>query len=211
MTIRRKKLSMPFEVKSVKADGTFTGIASPFGTMDYGRDIVMPGAFTKTLQDFASKGRRVPMLWQHARFEPIGGYPELKETDDGLEVFGECNMEVQRGRECHALFKKGDISGLSIGYTTERDEWDEQMMVRRLFEVKLYEISPVTFPMHDDARVESVKSIETLADCERRLRDEGFSRKEALAFIARVKAIAGQSDSEPSEAECERALQILRS
>lgn len=210
--MRRKKLAIAFDVKSVKSDGTFTGLASPFGTMDYGGDIVMPGAFTKTLAEYKAKGRRVPMLWQHKIDTPIGGYPVLEETDQGLNVEGECNMRVQKGAECHALFDKRDITGLSIGYTSVRDEYDEKTGVRRLFEVKLYEISPVTFPMHDDARLATVKGIQSLADCELYLRDAGFTRKEALAFIARVKASPMQSDSvSPDEAACARAIKLLRS
>lgn len=212
MTIRRKKLSIAFDVKSVKSDGTFTGLASPFGTMDYGGDIVMPGAFTKTLQEYRAKNRRVPMLWQHRIDTPIGGYPTLEETDQGLDVEGECNMKVQKGMECHALYEKRDITGLSIGYTSVREEYDEKTGIRRLFEVKLYEISPVTFPMHDDARLATVKSIQSLADCEMYLRDAGFTRKEAIAFIARCKASPAQSDSAVAdEAACARAIQILRS
>ncbi len=211
MTIhRRKKMQVAFEVKSVKSDGTFKGLASPFNTMDYGGDIVMPGAFTKSLKEYKQKGRFVPMLWQHDRYAPIGIYPELEENDVGLDVDGACNMKVQQGMECHALMDQGALTGLSIGYTSIRDEYDEKTGIRRLFEVKLYEISPVTFPMHDDARVANVKGIESLADCERYLRDEGFSRKEALAFIARVKAIGTPSDSANDEAACERAIQILR-
>ncbi len=211
MTIRRKKLAIAFDVKSVKADGTFTGLASPFGTMDYGGDIVMPGAFTKTLQEYKARSRRVPMLWQHKIDTPIGGYPLLEETDLGLDVVGECNMGVQKGVECHALFNKRDITGLSIGYTSIRDEYDEKTGIRRLFEVKLYEISPVTFPMHDDARLATVKSIQSLADCEIYLRDAGFTRKEAIAFIAMVKASPAQSDSVLTDAAaCARAMQILR-
>lgn len=210
-----KYLERPFEVKadSIKADGTFTGYASVFGELDSYRDIVLPGAFKKSLaEDFAQKGRKVPMLWQHDSWSPIGIYPVIEEDSVGLQVTGQCNMEVQKGREAHSLMKQGALSGLSIGYTTVNSEWDEKNLTRKLIEVNLWEVSPVTFPAGDSARISSVKSLEglaTLSDVEDYLREAcGFSRKEAVVFIARVKA-ASQGD--PAVAEAERISKAIAS
>lgn len=208
-------IERPFELKSVKEDGTFEGVASPFGEIDSYRDVVQPGAFTKSLAQYHEKNRKVPMLWQHDTRQPIGIYSELKETPTQLIVSGACNMEVQRGRECHALMKQGALSGLSIGYDTVRDEWDTKGETRKLHEVNLWEISPVTFPAADSARVTMVKSlqeIDSLSDLEGILRDAGFSKAEATAFTGRVKAIAMRSESASAHAESlKRALSILTS
>lgn len=198
---QRPTIEATFELKSInKKTGEFQGIASPFGELDHHRDIVMPGAFTKSLQNFRAKGRDVPMLWQHSSYTPIGIYPiaQIIETDKQLEVNGVCNMEVQQGRECHSLMDQGALTGLSIGYDTVRDEWDETGIVRKLFEVNLWEISPVTFPAADSARVTLVKTLDqadTLSDLEAILRDAGHSKAEARAFVSRVKAVAMRSDS----------------
>ena len=101
--MKTQYIDRPFEVKAVKSDGTFAGEASPFGELDFGNDIVMPGAFTKTLAEYQERGRKVKMLWQHQIKQPIGIYPILKETDSALVVTGQCNMKVQQGRECHAM------------------------------------------------------------------------------------------------------------
>lgn len=48
----------------------------------------------------------------------------------------------------------------------------------------------VTFPANTKARITGVKSTEeisTLKDAERVLRDSGFSKQDALAFVSRVK------------------------
>lgn len=216
MTIRR--LERPFEVKagSVTADGKFAGYGAIFGTKDSYRDIIIPGAFAKTLdEDFAAKGRKVPMLLQHNRNEPIGVYTLVKEDATGLYVEGEVNMEVQKGRETHALMKQGAISGLSIGYGSVMDKWDETELVRELHEVKLWEISPVTFPAHDDSRINSVKSIEgfaTISEVEDYLRDAGgFSRKEACALIARIKSASVPSDSGAEQAALKMLQNTIRS
>lgn len=213
--MKRKFIERPFTIKSIETDGTFTGHASIFGEMDSYRDIVLPGAFQKSLQeDFIAKGRKVPMLWQHDPKSPIGVYTEIKEDKIGLYVEGQCNMDVQKGREAHSLMKQGALSGLSIGYDTVISEWDEKAITRKLMEVSLWEVSPVTFPAGDGARVSSVKSIglmENLSDVEDYLREEGFSKSESLALVARIKAIASRRDSASAEPAVTKALQILKS
>lgn len=212
--MKRASIDRPFQLKSLADNGIFTGYGSVYGEMDSYRDIVMPGAFDKSLAEFKEKGRKVPMLWQHSSRDPIGVYTDIKSDDHGLFVTGELNMDVQKGREAHSLMKQGALSGLSIGYNTVMDKWDEKNLTRELHEVDLWEISPVTFPAGDNARVIDVKSIEelaTISDCEAILRDAGMSRKEAAMFISRIKSISAQSDSVTADAGViERALKNLR-
>jgi uncharacterized protein len=198
--VKTRTLDRPFEVKSVKDDGTFIGYGSVFGELDSYRDIVMPGAFAKSLQtDFVAKGRKVPMLWQHDAYNPIGVYTEIYEDSKGLYVEGKCNMRVQKGVECHALMEQGALTGLSIGYNTVLSEWDEKALTRKLLQVNLWEVSPVTFPAGDSARaqVKSLAEVGTLSELEDYLRDAyGVSKKEATAIASQLKAVtAAQSDS----------------
>jgi phage head maturation protease len=82
---------------SIDADGTVEGYASLFGEIDQARDMVMPGAFARTL---ASRGvRRIPMLFQHDPAEPIGIWLELREDFRGLYARGRLIPDVQRARE----------------------------------------------------------------------------------------------------------------
>lgn len=216
MSGKIRTIDRPFEVKSVGKDGSFEGYGSVFGELDSYRDIVMPGAFAKSLQeDFAAKGRKVPMLYQHDSCQPIGVYEDISEDGTGLYVKGQCNMDVQLGREAHSLMKQGALSGLSIGYNTITQEWDAHNELRKLLQVKLREVSLVTFPAGDSARVQSVKSLmelHTLSDVEDYMRDVyGASKKEAVALASRIKAIAPQSDSEPDAESLTKTLSIIRS
>lgn len=218
--MKAKYLDCAFELKNVSAKGVFEGYGSVFGERDSHSDIVMPGAFAESLKiDFADKGRKVPVLWQHDQWNPIGVYEEIREDEHGLFVKGQLNMRVQQGIECHALMEQGALSGLSIGYNTKERNFitvgDES--IRQLTKVKLWEVSPVTFPSGDSARVETVKSMEdltTLSDIEGHLRDAyGVSKKDAAMIVARVKAVAPLGD--PAGADTERkvneALAALRS
>jgi HK97 family phage prohead protease len=217
--MHRKYIERPFEIKAVKSDGTIEGYASVFGEIDSYRDVVVPGAFTKSLQQrYRDKGRKgVPMLDQHDTRTPIGLWPIefISEDSVGLLVKGKINMQVQKGVENHALADQGALSGLSIGYNTVEDQWDNAGNIRILKEVDLWEISMVTFPAGDSARITSVKSIEgldTLSDCETLLRDAGFSKSETTAFVSRIKSLSVRSDSaDRDEKAVKAALAILRS
>jgi len=140
---------------ALSQDGTIEGYASLFGEIDQARDMVMPGAFTQTLRQRGL--RKIPMLFQHDPGEPIGVWLELSEDVRGLRARGKLIPDVARGRELMALLRSGAIDGLSIGYRTVRGRIDPRTRVRRLYQVDLWEISIVTFPLLTGARVESVK------------------------------------------------------
>ena len=140
---------------AVEADGTFSGYASLFGKADLGRDMVMPGAFQASLDRRGAGG--VKMLFQHDPNEPIGVWLEVREDARGLFVKGRLTTDVARAREVLSLMRAGALDGLSIGYRTVRGRTDSKSGVRRLYEVDLWEISVVTFPMLPEARVRAVK------------------------------------------------------
>ena len=144
------------EIKALSDDGVIEGYGSVFGNVDHGGDKVMPGAFIEGLTAGKRAGRTVNMLWNHDPSQPIGVWEDLAEDAKGLWGKGRLVMEVPKAREAHALMKAGAISGLSIGYRTKSSEPDGA--VRLLKAVELYEISLVTFPMNERARVTSVKS-----------------------------------------------------
>jgi HK97 family phage prohead protease len=139
----------------IASDGTIEGYASLFGEVDHARDMVMPGAFARTLR---TRGlRRIPMLFQHDPAEPIGIWQELREDMRGLYARGRLIPEVVRARELLALLKEGASDGLSIGFKTVKGRVDPKTRIRRLYEIDLWEISLVTFPLLPGARVRAVK------------------------------------------------------
>lgn len=191
----RDYLDIPFKIKAVSDDGLFSGYGSVFNVVDSYKEVVVQGAFSDSLQ-----GRMPSLLWQHRSGEPIGVYTAVQEDNVGLYVEGKLALKTSRGAEAYELLKMGAISGLSIGFITREDSYDKVSGIRTLKKVDLWEVSLVTFPANDAARVATVKSIETintLADAEAFLRDAGgLSKREALAFVARIKSLHGRSDSD---------------
>jgi uncharacterized protein len=145
------------ELSGVEADGSFFGYASLFGETDLNRDLVMRGAFQKSIGKRGAAGIR--MLFQHDPGAPIGVWTEVREDSRGLFVRGRLMTEVAKGREVLALMRAGAIDGLSIGFRTVRGRTDAKSGVRHLLEVDLWEVSVVTFPMLPQARVSGVKTM----------------------------------------------------
>lgn len=141
------------EIKEVSEQGTFEGWLSTYGNVDEWGDMVMPGAFTKTLLD---RGNSVPMLWQHQSAFPIGTLT-LTDKKEGLWCEGKLEMGLQKAQEAYICLKANIVKGLSIGFRTVQDSIEKG--VRQLKEIKLYEGSVVTFPMNELAQVTSVKSV----------------------------------------------------
>lgn len=190
-----KHLDMPFKVKAVTEDGLFSGYGSVFGVLDSYKEIVVAGAFAESL-----KTRQPSLLWQHRSGEPIGIYTGVKEDAVGLHVEGKLALKTARGAEAYELLKMGAVSGLSIGFQVREESYDRVSGINTLKALDLWEVSLVTFPANDAARVTGVKSIadiENLKDAEAYLRDVGgFSKSQALGLVARIKATQGRSDSD---------------
>lgn len=159
--------------------GVIEGYGSIFDTVDQGGDIVAPGAFSSSLR----LGRKVKMLWQHEPSEVIGVWDEIAEDERGLRVKGRLLTSVAKAAEAYELAKEGALDGLSIGYRTVRSM--DRNGKRVILQADLWEISLVTFPMNELARVDAVKAAEmTERELERRLtQDAGFSRSVARALM----------------------------
>ena len=70
----------------------------------------------------------------------------------------ELALESPVAQKAYGLLKKGVLKGLSIGYDDVKSRIVEG--VRRLSEMKLWEVSLVTFPMNPAAQVLGVKNLE---------------------------------------------------
>jgi HK97 family phage prohead protease len=136
--------------------GRFAGYASVFSQVDGGGDVVMPGAFARTL---ARRGaERIRMLFQHDPKEPVGTWERVVEDGFGLWVEGRLVPGVPRADALRRLIERGAIDGLSIGFRTVRATREAKSGHRRLWQVDLWEISIVSFPMMEGARIAGVPS-----------------------------------------------------
>ena len=207
--MKLKHVELPLEVKSFDEEtGVFEGYGNVANFKDYAKDVAVNGAFQKSLDRHKAKGSTPAMLFQHKHDSAIGVWTEIREDQHGLYVKGKFTKGVQLADETYLLMKDGALSGLSIGYSVIDQEYDAKTETNYLKEVELFEISVVTFPCNDRARIQTVKSafdegeLPTKSEIEELLRDAGFSRKQAKGFISKGYSIfEGQRDAESEEVQ----------
>lgn len=173
------------EFKALDEPGTFTGYAAVFNNRDLGGDVILPGAFTKTLKD---KGGKLPILDSHNPEKRIG-IGMLSEDGKGLKVDkGILNLDNPDGARVYSdmkFWQSYDMKlGMSIGYDaiqkeihTDKDKW-----TRDLKEVALWEFSPVTFGMNPKAGVTNVKDISSILE-------EDLDKESAINIIRALKSV----------------------
>lgn len=203
MTIEKKILNVPFELKEgdVEETGLFRGYGAIFGIKDSHSDVIMPGAFTKTLAAGGRNRSGVAMLYQHDFRRPIGVWNLLAEDRKGLKVEGQLAIKTKDGGDTYELMKLGALKGLSIGYDAIIHEFDSKKKIRYLKEVELWEISPVTFGANIKASVTAVKELKELIqragterELERALRESDiFSKTDAQHVISLIKTVLRDS------------------
>jgi HK97 family phage prohead protease len=202
---------LPFEVKaSDDAARTITGLAAAW-SLDLGDDVIHKGAFARTLDHWrGSKAKRpIYLLDQHNSYSSVkhvlGKMTDASETDEGLVATFALVPDDPDADAAYKRVKGGFVTGLSIGYQAVRWEyvqkdnstnsWDR---IRHLHEVKLREVSLVVFPMNEDARIASAKSVEAITAALRAgtLTDDQKSELRALlaAPEAKAKAKFGKGD-----------------
>src|SRR5512143_3708815 len=156
--------AFPILAKQVE-DRVVKQIFAVLGNIDDGRDVMWPGAFTKTL---AERADRVRVLWQHGVMDPPVGVPvtlkELGRMELPQEIlarypsaagalYGEIKyLDTPRGNEILVGIREGAITENSIGYEPVAGKFDfetiEGAPVRNLREVKLWDVSPVNWGMN---------------------------------------------------------------
>jgi HK97 family phage prohead protease len=197
-----------FKLKSEPDEtGRFEGWASVYGNVDHGGDICAPGCFSQTLK----MRPQVPILWQHRPDEPIG-IGNMSDSHKGLQIDGRLILSDATAKKAYEFMKANVLRGLSIGYETVKST-NTPDGGRLLQELRLHEVSVVTFPMNEQATVTSVKSLsdvsrllksmpveeldagalQTLAQIDRELkRLRAHSPEQDDAVLHELKALAGE-------------------
>lgn len=121
------------------------------------REIIAPGAFSKTLRE------DVRALWNHDPNHILGrtasGTLELAEDAKGLRV--RVTPPESAGWIMESM-RRGDVDQMSFGFRTVSDKWEMKNgePLRTLLEVRLFDVSVVTFPAYPETDA-AVRSLET--------------------------------------------------
>jgi HK97 family phage prohead protease len=150
------------------ATGIVTGYFSQFNSIDLDGDVIMPGAFTKTIAERGpdSSKPEIAYLWQHDTYKPLGKLMVLREDNFGL--YFEAKMsDTTYGQDALKLYRDGVITQHSIGYQVIKSvetTMDMEEEVEAIYEVKLWEGSAVTFGANPNTPFTGFKSVEERED-----------------------------------------------
>lgn len=144
----------PREAVAAESIATVEGHASVFDVLDLGGDIVRPGAFTRSIAEF---GQQVPIFWEHSHSLfgkgdslPIGVTTLLEEDSRGL-FFRADLADTTKARDVMALMETLELRS-SIGFDVfEGGLTETESGIREFTDLKLLEISIVTWPMNTAA------------------------------------------------------------
>lgn len=189
MTTFRKSAVVDIKTATIDNDGySFKGYASVFDGVDSYGDTITKGAFSECLETMPK------MFFNHdSSAVPIGKWTLAREDEIGLYVEGELTKGIPQADAVAAALAHGTVDGLSIGFTASGEglafnEDTEGFVISKVD--RLFEISVVTFPADNSARIAKAEGLDSVKSLEDFLRDAGgLSRGEAKAFISSAKAI----------------------
>jgi HK97 family phage prohead protease len=147
-------------------DGQFRAVVSVFNNRDSVGDVVMPGAFTDTLQEWKASGDSIPIYWSHQMHDPdfnIGYVLDAAETDQGLEVLGQLDLDPEapaKARQVYRLLKGRRVTQFSFAYDVLEGgpaEHDGQSVIE-LRKLKLYEVGPTPIGANQETELLDVKA-----------------------------------------------------
>lgn len=159
--------SSDLKLKDVDAkSGVVSGYFSAFGMVDSDGDIMMPGAFKRSINDWGVEGKgRIKHLLNHNPAQPLGKLTVLKEDNYGLYYESKIGTH-QLGKDFIKMVESGLIGEHSIGFRTLQEQKSE--LGNELRDVMLFEGSSLTaWGANENTPLigmKSMKSIETMQE-----------------------------------------------
>ena len=174
--------SIHAEIKDVDTvSKTVTGYFSAFGNKDFDDDVILQGAFAKSIRERGPMGsNEIFYLNQHNWAQPLGKPTLLSEDQKGL-YFESKVTDATFGKDALILYAEGLVKEHSIGFVTMKEswvkpngEWDDEAY-REISEVKLYEGSAVTLGANNQTPFTGFKA-----------KGYNYSKKENESMISKI-------------------------
>lgn len=159
--------------------GEFEAVVAVFGNVDLAGDRIVKGAFADSLKAWEAKGRPIPVVFSHMWQDldaHIGEVIEAKETDEGLHIKGQLDMEDSAAAKVFRLMKRGTLAEFSFAYDVVEEK--VQNGANELLKLDVIEVGPTLKGMNPETQLVSVKS-------------DGTTRTAAATGTARKAAVSG--------------------
>lgn len=155
--IRANVARLEIRAKGESDGQTIVGYAAVFNSetdiCGYWTEVIAPGAFARSLKE-----NDIVALHSHDMGRVIGRMSaetlRIEEDDKGLKV--EIDLpDTSDGRDLAVSIERGDIAGMSFGFCTRKQEWDETVEPpkRTILDVELKEVTVTAFPAYPDTEI----------------------------------------------------------
>lgn len=151
--ISYKNTTSPVKDVDIKK-GVITGYLSDFDTKDYDGDVIVKGAYKKTITE-----RNQFFLNQHNWAQPHGKFSLLQEDSKGLYFESNPLINTTYSQDTLKLYEAGIIKEHSVGFITINDEYSQKDNARIIKEIKLLEGSNVTLGANPNTPFTGFKSM----------------------------------------------------
>lgn len=202
---------MNYKTMQLKADeaGKISGFFSTYEqTPDSYGDIIMPGAFTKTIEKRKESGHPFPLCFNHDFSAVIGACNTVEEKENGPYIEADF-LDTQLGQDVRKMVQSGAIYQFSFAYDVldRRDPTEEEAqkgVTNVLTEVEVYEVSVVTVPANQNAVVTDIKMyVEEFKSGRRNSKKDADAIREAIALLQGVLDEQPADEDEVKEIEPE--------
>lgn len=200
-----------FDVKDLEIDltkRTVKGYAAVFGNIDGARDMIIKGAFAKSISERGpgSANNSIIFLWQHDMKDPIGRITKLAEDAKGL-YFEAVIDEIEQGDRAVTQLQSGTLKQFSIGfnYVWDMVEYDLDQDCFICKEIYLAEISVVSLSCNDEATLvgmkgEDIEDAQAIARADFETICKKLRMPDAYALKASVDKLIALASARPVEA-----------
>lgn len=140
--------------------GTFEALVSVFGNVDLAGDRVVKGAFADSLKAWEAKGKPIPVIFSHQWDNldaHIGQVATAEETDAGLKVKGQLDMEDPFASKVFKLMDRGTLTEFSFAYDVVEEK--VQNGANELLKLDLIEVGPTLKGMNPETELLAVKAL----------------------------------------------------
>jgi len=122
-------------------------------------EVIRPGAAAESIEN-----DDIRAVWNHDNTIVLGRKKsetlEIWEEKDGVHVRISF-PDSEEGRSKYKSIERGDVSQMSFSFDVIEGEWQireengERIWTREIIKLKIYEVSPVTFPAYESTEIEA--------------------------------------------------------
>lgn len=202
--------SCPVQIKAAGThegtdEGVFEAIVATWDLDSVG-DRIVKGAFADTLAAWAKSGDPIPVYWSHRMDDPdynIGHILEAAETDEGLRVKAQLDMDSPKAAQVYRLLKGRRVTQFSFAYDVEDGAYVEEKGADPYYELrklKLHEVGPTPIGANQATELLGVKAGRVLSKAnEDRVREIHRLSMELLDGLKSAPVVEDEPATEPTE------------